>query len=211
MSKHQRQLDIFKPIEEPILIVGAGGIGSSTAFILSKMGCSNITVIDFDEVELHNVNSQFYGEADLGRPKVLALADNVYTMTGERLKTVNEKITKDSVIDDYEIIIMALDSISARKEVFKAIENSFEFLIDARMGGEIIDIYNFTKFNKEFYLESLPAPEETAPQACTGKAIAFNTLAIGSFIGSSIAKISKEKILNQNINFDFKTLELTTY
>ena len=58
-----RGMDLFDPVAhgaKKILIVGAGGIGSTTAYTLAKMGCSNITVVDFDEVEIHNCSSQFY-------------------------------------------------------------------------------------------------------------------------------------------------------
>ena len=62
MERYKNQSDIFTPIDIPIHIIGIGGIGSWTAFILAKMGCQDINLYDFDEVEDHNIASQIYKE-----------------------------------------------------------------------------------------------------------------------------------------------------
>jgi len=45
------------------------------------MGCENITLVDYDEVELHNTASQFYKTSDIGKLKVEALKDNILDFT----------------------------------------------------------------------------------------------------------------------------------
>ncbi|MBI2201218.1 MAG: ThiF family adenylyltransferase [Armatimonadetes bacterium] len=56
-------------------IVGVGRTGSSLALALVRLGVSHLTLIDPDHVEIHNLGeSAGLTEADLGRPKVEAVA-----------------------------------------------------------------------------------------------------------------------------------------
>ena len=41
-----------------IVIIGAGGLGSSLAFALGATGIGEIHIVDFDEVSLHNIHRQ---------------------------------------------------------------------------------------------------------------------------------------------------------
>ena len=41
-----------------IVIIGAGGLGSSIAFSLGASGIGNIHVVDFDEINTHNIHRQ---------------------------------------------------------------------------------------------------------------------------------------------------------
>ena len=56
-----------------ILIIGAGSIGSYTTLALSKMGAVLLTVVDFDEIEEHNIPNQFFKIDDIGKQKIEAL------------------------------------------------------------------------------------------------------------------------------------------
>ena len=79
IERYKRQYDFvkFDELKLPIHVIGAGGVGSWTALLLAKMGCQDITVYDMDEVEDHNVASQFYSEDQLGMNKLDALKENV--------------------------------------------------------------------------------------------------------------------------------------
>jgi adenylyltransferase/sulfurtransferase len=54
-----------------VVIVGAGGLGSSSAETLVRMGLGHVRIIDPDVVELSNLHRvRSYGDSDVGRPKV---------------------------------------------------------------------------------------------------------------------------------------------
>ncbi len=76
-------------------LVGAGALGSTIADLLVRAGIGNLTLIDRDYVELHNLQRQsLYSEADVDAhlPKAAAAA--------ERLSQINHSVTIKPVIAD---------------------------------------------------------------------------------------------------------------
>ena len=61
-----------------VLIVGAGGLGSPVALYLVAAGVGTIGLLDFDEVELSNLQRQvIHSTRDIGRPKVASAKDRI--------------------------------------------------------------------------------------------------------------------------------------
>lgn len=58
-------------------IAGAGGLGSNCAAALARAGVGRLVIADFDAVSLPNLDRQYYFRAQVGRPKVEALAENL--------------------------------------------------------------------------------------------------------------------------------------
>ncbi|WP_112135493.1 HesA/MoeB/ThiF family protein [Glycomyces dulcitolivorans] len=56
-----------------VVVVGVGGAGGAAALALAAAGVGHLHCVDFDTVELSNLNRQIlYTEADIGRPKAEA-------------------------------------------------------------------------------------------------------------------------------------------
>ena len=61
-----------------VLIIGAGGLGSSASIYLAAGGVGHIILVDFDRVDLSNLQRQIlYKTADIGRLKVESGADHL--------------------------------------------------------------------------------------------------------------------------------------
>lgn len=58
-----------------VAICGLGGLGSNVAIALARAGVGHLHLIDFDRVDLSNLNRQQYTVAHLGLPKPQAMAD----------------------------------------------------------------------------------------------------------------------------------------
>ena len=151
MNQFNRQLDIINPdfLNKRILVIGAGGIGSWTTLALAKMGCRDITVMDYDIVSTQNINSQIYSWKDIGRTKCEALADTINTLVsdpnnaedGYMINTIEQEWVPGMELK-YEIVISALDSMETRIKLWEDIKvNPFILhYIDGRMGGEYFKV-----------------------------------------------------------------------
>lgn len=58
-------------------VAGLGGLGSQIALALARTGIGHLILVDFDVVDLANLNRQAYDIAYLGRPKSAALRDRI--------------------------------------------------------------------------------------------------------------------------------------
>lgn len=82
-----------------VLLVGAGGLGSPAAMYLAAAGVGTLGLVDFDVVDLSNLQRQIiHGTNDVGRPKLESAAS--------RLRGINPLVT----IEDFSV---RLDSANA--------------------------------------------------------------------------------------------------
>jgi len=58
-------------------VAGCGGLGSNCAAALARAGVGRLLVADFDLVSESNLDRQFFFRDQVGRPKALALAENL--------------------------------------------------------------------------------------------------------------------------------------
>lgn len=76
-----------------ILIIGCGGLGSNIANMLIRTGFLNIVIVDFDVVELKNLNRQQFLPWDIGKKKVYILRRNLLKINKDaNIIAVDEKI-----------------------------------------------------------------------------------------------------------------------
>jgi molybdopterin/thiamine biosynthesis adenylyltransferase len=61
-----------------VLVIGAGGLGSPAAMYLAAAGVGTLGVVDFDRVELSNLQRQILHDTDdVGRPKLDSARDAI--------------------------------------------------------------------------------------------------------------------------------------
>jgi sulfur carrier protein ThiS adenylyltransferase len=75
-SKHDPQ--ILPLLRASVVgIAGAGGLGSSVAVSLARAGIGKLIIVDFDRIEISNLNRQQYFWTQVGKVKVRALLENL--------------------------------------------------------------------------------------------------------------------------------------
>jgi len=194
-----------------IEIGGAGGIGSWTAFFLSRIGY-NVRVIDYDRVESHNLSGQIFAKNSVGKPKVAALKDSLDYFNGSvRYESIVEAIT-EHFITQSPYTISAFDNMVARTNLFNSFitycdnypylvqqaidlndgmmnEAVFPFsneplFIDGRLEAEQLQIYcvRNTPEDIQRYRETLFSDNLVADAPCSFKQTSHNAALIGSLI-----------------------------
>jgi len=133
-----------------IAVVGAGGIGTWVVRVLVGMGARNLTVIDDDVVEVHNVGPQSHNIADIGKSKVQALMESMLEYKGTYVKPVHTRIKKYQDIynacggENPNILITAVDNMNFRnmlgKHVLKAVYNTGASISSIKMPDILIDL-----------------------------------------------------------------------
>ena len=102
-----------------VCVVGAGGIGNPVATQLVAMGVGKVRIVDRDVIEVTNLHRQhLYTEEDIGRVKVEAAAERLSklnpTVKIEPIPTSVTKHTAENLVEGFDIVIDALDSVDAR-------------------------------------------------------------------------------------------------
>jgi adenylyltransferase/sulfurtransferase len=102
-----------------VLCVGAGGLGSPAMMYLAAAGIGNIGVVDFDPVELSNLQRQIlHGVSDLGRPKVDSARDTILRLNPHvRVATHAVRLTRENAMEilaAYDIVIDCTDNFPTR-------------------------------------------------------------------------------------------------
>jgi adenylyltransferase/sulfurtransferase len=110
--------------QKSVLIVGAGGLGNIIATSISCIGLKRVYIIDFDEIEIHNIHRQFwFCESDCGKSKSIMLSEKLNQRCKDtEIIGINKKF--DSSLElDVDLVFDASDNFEARKEIDKFAKN----------------------------------------------------------------------------------------
>ena len=108
-----------KILAAKVLIVGAGGLGSPVAVYLALAGVGTIGIVDFDVVDLSNLQRQILHQTDdVGRPKVESAKETLAKYNPDVNVVTHEfPLTSDNaleVIGQYDIVVNGADTFQAR-------------------------------------------------------------------------------------------------
>ena len=195
-----KQSKLYNPNQQnpKVFIYGAGSIGSHVTMGLAKIGISDITIYDYDTVELTNVPAQFFSveQAQEEKTKTESIKSLVEYMTGIQIKTENLKID-----DDFQptptinsIHILAIDNIEIRKLLALKLKGFPVHIIDGRIGGFNYDKYYLQAEDDDTFTEYLSSLEgEFSEEECGTKCLwALNSL-VASKITTDIIKLTQGK------------------
>ena len=102
-----------------VLLVGAGGLGSPAALYLAAAGVGEIGLVDFDAVDLSNLQRQvLYTTQDVGRPKLQAAKERLEALNpGVTVHAHAERLTSENALDvlrPYDVVVDGTDNFPTR-------------------------------------------------------------------------------------------------
>jgi molybdopterin/thiamine biosynthesis adenylyltransferase/rhodanese-related sulfurtransferase len=102
-----------------VLVIGAGGLGCPALQYLAAAGIGTIGVVDFDVVEISNLQRQIlYTLDDIGKPKAETAARQLRKLNPEiQIDIYNDRITNRNAIElitNYDLVIDGSDNFSTR-------------------------------------------------------------------------------------------------
>jgi sulfur-carrier protein adenylyltransferase/sulfurtransferase len=109
----------IKLLNSSVLVIGAGGLGSPALLYLAAAGVGRLGIIDFDNVDVSNLQRQvLFTTADVGKPKA--------QLAAERVRAINPSVKTDvyieqltsanalNILSHYDLIIDGSDNLPTR-------------------------------------------------------------------------------------------------
>lgn len=124
-----------------IIIFGVGGVGGFVVEALVRSGVGELTVVDFDTVDITNLNRQIIATQNtVGKDKVEVIKERALSINPEiKINTYKEKFFKDkrdlffSKDKKYTYIVDAIDIVTAKLDLIE-ISKELEIPIISSMG-----------------------------------------------------------------------------
>ena len=108
-----------KLLDAKVLCVGAGGLGSPVAMYLAAAGVGTLGILDFDRVDLTNLQRQLLHDTDdVGRSKVDSAAERINAINPGvnviKHDTVLNSENAFRIIEPYDIVVDGTDNFPVR-------------------------------------------------------------------------------------------------
>ena len=102
-----------------VLTIGAGGLGSPVSLYLAAAGVGTIGIVDFDVVDLTNLQRQIvHGTSTLGRPKLDSAEERLTDLNPNvRIERHETRLTSENALEilgEYDIVVDGTDNFPTR-------------------------------------------------------------------------------------------------
>lgn len=131
--------------QSSVLIIGAGGLGCASSQYLAAAGIGKITLVDFDKVELSNLQRQIlHHDSDIGRFKVESAADALNEINPHiKIQTIARCVEDqelETLVHHHTVVLDASDNVATRNQLNRLCYASKTPLISGaaiRMEGQV--------------------------------------------------------------------------
>ena len=108
-----------KLLTSKVLIIGAGGLGSPAALYLAGAGVGTLGIIDFDVVDLTNLQRQIiHNTRDVGKEKVVSASEKIKALNPDvTVKTYSEPARAANlgeIVKEYDFVLDGTDNFAAK-------------------------------------------------------------------------------------------------
>lgn len=229
LNRYNRQLMLceigtegqIKIKQAKVLVIGAGGLGCPALQYLSAAGVGTIGIVDFDNVEIHNLHRQLlYTATDIGKPKAPVAAQKIKKSNPNVSCVVfNELLQKsnaENIISQFDIVLDGSDNFSTRylvNDVCVKLNKPLVYGSILKFEGQLA-VFNYKggKNLRNIYPEP-PNPEDV-PGCSESGVMGFVPGIIGVYMAGAAIKLIVDKWNTEGLllfNFkEFSILNLKT-
>ena len=212
-----------KIISSKVLVIGVGGLGCPLITYLAASGVGKIGILDFDKVELSNLNRQtLFNLGDLGKFKVNQAKKYINKINSKvKIKIFNKKLTSKNIrkiLSKFDIICDGTDNYNTRYLINDFCVKNKKILISAAISKFEAHIFNFN-FSKNIpcyrcFMPEIPKLENK----CDAEGILPTVAGIaGTLQANEVVKSILDKknelvgkmIVFNTLNLNFRKIKLT--
>lgn len=219
-----KSLDFFNPLDVKgkCHIIGCGSVGSSVAELLVRLGITNISLYDFDNVSSHNLANQMFFESDVEKPKTVCLKEMLVKINPDVENTIelhNEGWTNKTRTSGY--IFMCVDNIDLRREIAKknqynqslklvcdfrtGLTDAQSYLIDWGIPKQIANFFKSMEFTHEEAKLSTPLTACNVEMGVAPTVRIITSLGVANFMNFINKKPYKNNIIIDAFNYTIAT------
>lgn len=160
----------LKLLNSKVLVIGAGGLASSTLLYLATSGIGKLGVVDNDVVSLSNLPRQIlYAQGDVGKAKVdVAKKKLEYINPDTEVTTYKmwlDKENAEDIIKDYDIVLDCVDNFETKfliNDICRKLNKPFISAGVSDYKGQIMTVTEKSKSDFKSLFSTLPVdiPQE---------------------------------------------------
>lgn len=162
-----------KLLNAKVMLIGLGGLGSPVAMYLASAGVGHLILVDFDTVELSNLQRQIvHSTADINREKVASAKDRLLALNPDcHITTINKQLDDKELTEQasyVDVVIDGSDNFETRFAVNKAcVSNKVPLVSGAaiRFEGQLSVFDSSQEFSPCY--RCLYSDEEIAAETCS--------------------------------------------
>lgn len=210
-----------------VIVFGVGGVGSFAAEAIARAGVGNLTIVDFDDVEITNINRQLPAlHSTVGKLKVDVMKDRILDINPDiNIKAICEKYNKETsdkiLVEDYDYVVDAIDMVTSKIHLIETCnKKGLQIISSMGMGNKmdptkivVTDIYKTSmcplakvmrkelkdrRIKKLKVVYSTEQPRELKQKIMNGKKVTPGSISfVPSVGGLTIASVVINDLLNK--------------